>query len=104
MANSNIINNSVSNQIEKYQYSTDMVRIYLREIGRIPLLTNEEEICYGKQIQQMMTLHSAKKKLEIELNQEPTIREWADRVQLSQESLLKQLNQRANSKAQNDSG
>ena len=93
MGNSNTLNNSIINQKKEYQHSTDMVRIYLREIGRIPLLTDEEEIYYGKQIQLMMIFLSAKKKLGIELNQEPNIWEWADRVQLSQESLLKQLNQ-----------
>jgi RNA polymerase nonessential primary-like sigma factor len=32
-----------------------MVRTYLHEIGRVPMLTHEQEIIYGKQVQQMMT-------------------------------------------------
>ena len=44
--------------------SMDTVRTYLHEIGRIPLLTHEEEIVYGKQVQQMMQLLEFKAKLE----------------------------------------
>ena len=39
------------------QTATDLVRTYLREIGRVPLLTHEEEIFYGKQVQRSTALH-----------------------------------------------
>lgn len=78
---------------EKYQYPIDMFKTYLREIGRIPLLTREQEIFYAKQVQQMMVLFEAKEKLEHELKHEPTMLEWANRMQLSQETLIEQLNQ-----------
>ncbi len=55
------------------------------------LLTIEQEVFYAKQVQQMMILLEAKEKLELELRYEPTIQEWADRMQLSQETLLEQL-------------
>jgi RNA polymerase nonessential primary-like sigma factor len=44
-------------------YSADMVRTYLHEIGRVPMLTHEQEIIYGKQVQQMMQLLEVKEKL-----------------------------------------
>ena len=39
---------------------TDSVRAYLREIGRVPLLTHEQEILYGKQVQRSTALHQEK--------------------------------------------
>jgi RNA polymerase nonessential primary-like sigma factor len=61
-----------------------MVRTYLREIGRVPLLTREQEIVYGKQVQQMMTLLEAKEALATSLKREPSRKEWADHVQMSE--------------------
>lgn len=66
------------------KFTADMVRTYLREIGRVPLLTREQEIVYGKQVQQMMTLLEAKEALATSLKREPSGKEWADDVQLSE--------------------
>ncbi|MBD2203085.1 RNA polymerase sigma factor, RpoD/SigA family [Calothrix sp. FACHB-1219] len=66
------------------KFTADMVRTYLREIGRVPLLTREQEIVFGKQVQQMMTLVDAKEALAKELHHEPSLSEWADRVRLSE--------------------
>ncbi|WP_341526045.1 RNA polymerase sigma factor, RpoD/SigA family [Nostoc sp. UHCC 0302] len=62
------------------KFTADMVRTYLREIGRVPLLTREQEIVYGKQVQQMMTLIDAKEALAKKLHREPSSQEWADHV------------------------
>jgi RNA polymerase nonessential primary-like sigma factor len=59
------------------QASTDTVRTYLREIGRVPLLTHEQEILYGKQVQQLTILMAVKTTLIEELGQEPSLTEWA---------------------------
>lgn len=71
----------------KSTFTADMVRTYLHEIGRVPLLTHEQEIVLGKQVQQMMTLYEAKESLEQESNREPTFQEWAEKVQLSEVEL-----------------
>ena len=36
--------------------SGDNVRAYLRDIGRIPLLKQEEEILLGRQVQRLMEI------------------------------------------------
>ncbi len=74
-------------------FSADMVRTYLHEIGRVPLLSHEQEIVYGKQVQKMMTLLEKKEKLQQKLNREPNIQEWANSVKLSEEQLEKALKQ-----------
>ncbi len=63
------------------RFTADMVRTYLREIGRVPLLTREQEIIFGKQVQQMMTLLDAKAELAKKLQRDPTPEEWSDHVQ-----------------------
>ena len=42
---------------------TDPVRAYLREIGRVPLLSHEEEILYAKQVQRLIFLEKIKESL-----------------------------------------
>jgi RNA polymerase nonessential primary-like sigma factor len=66
------------------KFTADMVRTYLREIGRVPLLTREQEIVFGKQVQQMMTLLDAKEALAKKLHREPSLSEWADHVRHSE--------------------
>ncbi|MCL2926063.1 MAG: RNA polymerase sigma factor, RpoD/SigA family, partial [Trichodesmium sp. MAG_R04] len=73
--------------------SMDTVRTYLHEIGRIPLLNHEEEIVYGKQVQQMMQLLEFKAKLEEKLNKVATRLEWAEYVLLSEEALKQAIKQ-----------
>lgn len=62
----------------KPMYTADMVRTYLHEIGRVPLLTHEQEIVYGKQVQQMMQVLEAKDALEERLERAASDREWID--------------------------
>jgi RNA polymerase nonessential primary-like sigma factor len=58
--------------------TVDMVRTYLHEIGRVPLLTHEQEIILGKQVQQMMALLETQQQLTEKLDREPTQAEWAE--------------------------
>ncbi|MEI3649952.1 MAG: RNA polymerase sigma factor, RpoD/SigA family [Dolichospermum lemmermannii FEM_B0920] len=69
------------------KFTADMVRTYLREIGRVPLLSREQEIIYGKQVQQMMGLLEAKEALRKEIDHEPSLSEWAARVNQSETEL-----------------
>ncbi|MEH2322893.1 MAG: RNA polymerase sigma factor, RpoD/SigA family [Nostoc sp.] len=64
------------------QTATDLVRTYLREIGRVPLLTHEEEIFYGKQVQRSCTLHESREFLATQLGRQPTLEEWAKATKL----------------------
>jgi RNA polymerase nonessential primary-like sigma factor len=64
------------------QTATDLVRTYLREIGRVPLLSHEEEICYGKQVQRATALYEVKESLLMKLGHEPTLEEWAKATNL----------------------
>lgn len=69
------------------QTSTDLVRTYLREIGRVPLLTHEQEILYGKQVKRLTALQEVKECLWKELGYEPTLSEWAKASSLSPSEL-----------------
>ncbi|MEH1945653.1 MAG: RNA polymerase sigma factor, RpoD/SigA family [Nostoc sp.] len=64
------------------QTATDLVRTYLREIGRVPLLTHEEEIFYGKQVQRSCALHESRESLATQLDRQPTLEEWATATSL----------------------
>jgi RNA polymerase nonessential primary-like sigma factor len=65
------------------QTSTDSIRAYLREIGRVPLLTHEQEVIYGKQVQRQVQLQELQETLLAELGRQPTPLEWAERADLS---------------------
>jgi RNA polymerase nonessential primary-like sigma factor len=68
-------------------YSTDLVRTYLKEIGRVPLLSHEEEIFYGKQVQRLTNLELVLAPLEEQLEHPPSLAEWATEVNLSEAEL-----------------
>ncbi|HEY9725606.1 MAG TPA: RNA polymerase sigma factor, RpoD/SigA family [Chroococcales cyanobacterium] len=80
---------NTKNQTTKPTFSADMVRTYLHEIGRVPLLTHEQEIVYGKQVQQMMALMEAKEALTKKLGREPSDQEWTEHVNQDDASLKK---------------
>jgi RNA polymerase nonessential primary-like sigma factor len=75
----------------KLSYTADMVRTYLHEIGRVPMLTHEQEIVYGKQVQQMMTLIEKREALAAKLNQEPTDAQLAELVGMSESEVKNTL-------------
>ena len=69
----------------------DMVRTYLHEIGRVPLLTHEQEVSYGKQVQLFVKLLEKREKLAKQLHREPTEEEWAEAANLTIAVLQKEV-------------
>jgi len=65
------------------QYSTDLVRTYLKEIGRVPLLTHEEEIVLGKKVQRLSLLEAQKRDLEEATGQALSLEAWAAAASIS---------------------
>ncbi|MHC5747720.1 MAG: RpoD/SigA family RNA polymerase sigma factor [Nostoc sp.] len=61
--------------------SSDMVRIYLQEIGQYPLLKPEEEIAYARLVQEMIAIEQSKNELTQQLDREPTMTELANAVE-----------------------
>lgn len=57
--------------------SLDPVRVYLREIGRIPLLSHEEEVTLGRQVQTLAQLQAQRTQREQELGRPLSQSEWA---------------------------
>lgn len=77
----------------KALYTADAVRTYLHEIGRVPLLSHEQEIVLGKQVQQLMALLDLEESLTERLEREPTRAEWAEAAQMEEAELKKLLRQ-----------
>ena len=71
--------------------STDSVRSYLRELGKIPLLSHEQEITCGQQVQQWVMLVKLKDTLATALGHEPTLTEWAKAANLDLLQLQKKI-------------
>lgn len=82
------------NEIDKRKATTvDMVRTYLQEIGKVPLLSHEQEIVFGKQVQQMMALYNIKEELLKDLGREPTTEEWSIASEKTPDEIKKILHQ-----------
>jgi RNA polymerase nonessential primary-like sigma factor len=61
----------------KEHLTADLVRSYLQEMGRFPLLTAEQEITYARQVQQMIAIEQQRQALANQLKREPTEEELA---------------------------
>jgi len=86
-------NTKINKTEKKPTVSVDLVRTYLKEIGRVPLLTQEQEIIYGKQVYKMMQFIAKKEELTMSLKREPSLREWSQSLNLEETELQKTLNQ-----------
>jgi RNA polymerase nonessential primary-like sigma factor len=70
-----------------------MVRVYLQEIGQFPLLTADQEIAYGRLVQQMIAIEQHKQHLTQQLNRQPTLAELANFVNQSEAEVTQILQQ-----------
>ncbi|MEO1131606.1 MAG: RNA polymerase sigma factor SigC [Cyanobacteria bacterium J06639_1] len=69
--------------------STDLVRLYLQEIGRVPLLGRDEEVSLAQKVQRYMELVEQRQALAESLEREPTLEEWGEKVQIEANELRK---------------
>jgi RNA polymerase nonessential primary-like sigma factor len=69
----------------------DLVRSYLRDIGRVPLLSHEQEITLGRQVQQLVALEELEQELEVQLGTKPSQAELAQAAGLRAPLLKKRL-------------
>ena len=69
----------------------DLVRSYLRDIGRVPLLTHEQEITLGRQVQELMDLEALEAELRERSTCEPSREEVAAAAGLSTLQLKRKL-------------
>ncbi|MGK7943845.1 MAG: sigma-70 family RNA polymerase sigma factor [Microcystaceae cyanobacterium] len=71
--------------------SVDSVRDYLKEIGRIPLLTPNEEIELGRKIKKWQDLETLKQEIEQETETSLTQGEWSQKAGMTVKQLDKAL-------------
>ena len=69
----------------------DLVRSYLRDIGRVPLLSHEQEITLGRQVQELMAIEEQEVELEQQLGTKPSQAELAKAVGLGDVVLKKRI-------------
>ena len=87
----------VSKRKAKPLYTTDAVRAYLHEIGRVPLLSHEDEIVLGKQVQKLMALLEIRDELAEKLPEgadpetEISIADWAKAAEMTEAELNNHL-------------
>ena len=70
----------------------DLVRSYLRDIGRVPLLSHQQEITLGRQVQELMDLEALEAELKDQRGGEEVAREeWAKAAGVSSAQLKRKL-------------
>jgi len=69
----------------------DLVRSYLRDIGRVPLLSHEQEITLGRQVQELMRLEALEAQFKQDTGIAPTWEELAQAAELGVAQLQRRL-------------
>jgi RNA polymerase nonessential primary-like sigma factor len=73
--------------------TSDLVRLYLQDIGRFPLLTGSQEIAYARQVQQMMVIEQRRQAIAQELHRQPTTSELAADTQKTEAEIAQIFSQ-----------
>jgi RNA polymerase nonessential primary-like sigma factor len=70
----------------------DLLRSYLRDIGRVPLLSHEQEITLGRQVQELMQIEELREELRLRSGgEEPTLEALAEAAGLAPALLRRRL-------------
>jgi len=70
----------------------DLVRSYLRDIGRVPLLSHEQEITLGRQVQELMALEELREELTMRAGgEEPSEAQLSEAADLTPAQLKRRL-------------
>jgi len=70
----------------------DLVRSYLRDIGRVPLLSHEQEITLGRQVQELVALEEQREELRLRAGgADPSEEQLAEAAGLTPQQLRKRL-------------
>jgi RNA polymerase nonessential primary-like sigma factor len=102
------------NSTKHHRFTTDLVRVYLQEIGRVPLLARDEEVAVAQKVQAYMQLLETREKaaqkgdailtqyidlIEIhdrfvsQLSHRPSLEKWASKANLTVPELKQSLAQ-----------
>ena len=76
---------------KKVLSEVDLVRSYLRDIGRVPLLSNEQEITLGRQVQELVEIEKLEMELTSKTGDKPTREQLAASAGFSTLQLKKKL-------------
>ena len=77
--------------VSKSLADVDLVRSYLRDIGRVPLLSHEQEITLGRQVQDLMVLENIEAELQSDLGKKPEVDLFAEKAGISSSQLKKEV-------------
>ncbi|MEO1431954.1 MAG: RNA polymerase sigma factor, RpoD/SigA family [Cyanobacteria bacterium J06633_8] len=86
-----VVDRVQSNASASQKLNTDTVRSFLVQIGRVPLLSREEEIFFAQRVKQLMELQQIKEDLTEKANSEPSLSTWANAVEMTPTQLQETL-------------
>jgi RNA polymerase nonessential primary-like sigma factor len=69
----------------------DLVRSYLRDIGRVPLLTHEQEITLGRKVQELIVIEETEAELKSSKGEEPSQEELAQALGIPEAKLKNKI-------------